>query len=80
MENNVDDRFGNYDYLMFANIDYHHEQAEKKSIRWGHWLADTTGCGGSLDAIKHMITSLSGSLSRSRRARVKRFSSSVNSG
>ncbi|WP_020615111.1 alpha-amylase [Paenibacillus daejeonensis] len=53
--NNVDDRFGNYDYLMFANIDYHQEQVREEMIRWGHWIADTTGCGGfRLDAIKHI--------------------------
>ncbi|MFS0728012.1 alpha-amylase [Paenibacillus sp. 1P07SE] len=52
---NVDDRFGNYDYLMFANIDYHHEQVREEMIRWGHWIADTLQCGGfRLDAIKHI--------------------------
>lgn len=27
---NVDDEFGNYDYLMFANIDYSHPEVKKK--------------------------------------------------
>jgi len=52
---NVDDDFGNYDYLMFANIDYHHPDVRAEMIRWGHWIADTLQCGGfRLDAIKHI--------------------------
>ena len=51
----VDDEFGNYDYLMFANIDYHHPEVQKEMIQWGNWLADTLQCSGyRLDAIKHI--------------------------
>jgi alpha-amylase len=51
----VDDEFGNYDYLMFANIDYHHPDVQEEMIRWGTWLADTLQCDGfRLDAIKHI--------------------------
>ncbi|MGG3572560.1 alpha-amylase [Bacillus gobiensis] len=52
---NVTDEFGNYDYLMFANIDYNHPGVKKEMIQWGKWLADTTKCNGfRLDAIKHI--------------------------
>ncbi|MGD6816402.1 alpha-amylase [Metabacillus sp. 113a] len=52
---NVDDEFGNYDYLMFANIDYDHPDVQKEMIEWGKWLADTLDCDGyRLDAIKHI--------------------------
>lgn len=52
---NVDNEFGNYDYLMFANIDYNHPKVRAEMIRWGGWLADTLDCGGyRLDAIKHI--------------------------
>ncbi|RHW38083.1 alpha-amylase [Neobacillus notoginsengisoli] len=51
----VDDEFGNYDYLMFANYDYDHPDVRAEMIRWGKWLADTTKCDGyRLDAIKHI--------------------------
>ncbi|KZZ85367.1 alpha-amylase [Bacillus sp. SJS] len=52
---NVDDEFGNYDYLMFANIDYDHPDVQQEMIDWGKWLADTLNCDGyRLDAIKHI--------------------------
>ncbi|MEC0245243.1 alpha-amylase [Paenibacillus chitinolyticus] len=52
---NVDDEFGNYDYLMFANIDYSHPGVRKEMITWGKWLVDTLQCDGyRLDAIKHI--------------------------
>ncbi|OAB47245.1 alpha-amylase [Paenibacillus antarcticus] len=52
---NVDNEFGNYDYLMFANIDYNHPQVKKEMISWGKWLANTLSCNGyRLDAIKHI--------------------------
>ena len=52
---NVDDEFGNYDYLMFANIDYSHPDVKKEMIEWGKWLVDTIHCNGfRLDAIKHI--------------------------
>ncbi|MFD1416371.1 alpha-amylase [Oceanobacillus jeddahense] len=51
----VDDEFGNYDYLMFANIDYNHPDVQEEMVRWGKWFADTVKCNGfRLDAIKHI--------------------------
>ncbi|WP_409291660.1 alpha-amylase [Peribacillus sp. SCS-37] len=51
----VDNEFGNYDYLMFANIDYDNMDVQKEMIEWGKWLSDTLNCDGyRLDAIKHI--------------------------
>ncbi|QGQ94776.1 alpha-amylase [Paenibacillus psychroresistens] len=51
----VDDGFGNYDYLMFANLDYNHPEVIREMLDWGKWLAETTHCNGyRLDAIKHI--------------------------
>ncbi|AOZ93080.1 alpha-amylase [Paenibacillus crassostreae] len=47
--------FGNYDYLMFADIDYNHPQVREEMISWGKWLTSTLSCNGyRLDAIKHI--------------------------
>ncbi|GER67343.1 hypothetical protein BpJC7_13630 [Weizmannia acidilactici] len=52
---NVDSQFGNFDYLMYADIDYNHPDVKREMIEWGKWLADTTSCDGyRLDAIKHI--------------------------
>ncbi|WP_026698699.1 alpha-amylase [Alkalicoccus chagannorensis] len=51
----VDDEFGNYDYLMFANIDYNHPEAREETVKWGTWFAEETRVDGyRLDAIKHI--------------------------
>jgi alpha-amylase len=51
----VAQEFGNYDYLMFADIDYNHPQVREEMISWGKWLASTLACNGyRLDAIKHI--------------------------
>lgn len=51
----VDSEDGNYDYLMFADIDYQHPEVKKEMIEWGKWLSDTLNCNGyRLDAIKHI--------------------------
>ncbi|MCM3747749.1 alpha-amylase [Paenibacillus pasadenensis] len=52
---NVDDQFGNFDYLMFANIDYNNPAVREEMISWGRWLIQETGVDGfRLDAIKHI--------------------------
>ncbi|MFP4977726.1 alpha-amylase [Paenibacillus sp. CN-4] len=52
---NVDNEFGNYDYLMFANIDYSLPEVRHEMLEWGKWLVDTLQCSGyRLDAIKHI--------------------------
>lgn len=51
----VDDEFSNYDYLMFTNIDYNHPEVQEEMIRWGKWFADSLHCNGfRLDAMKHI--------------------------
>ena len=51
----VDSEFGNYDYLMFADIDYEHEDVTKEIKKWANWFIDETKIDGfRLDAIKHI--------------------------
>ncbi|MCB5933131.1 alpha-amylase, partial [[Eubacterium] rectale] len=33
----VDEENGNYDYLMFANLDFNHPEVVKEMERWGIW-------------------------------------------
>lgn len=55
---NVDAAFGNYDYLMYADIDYSHPDVRQEMLAWGKWLAETLDCAGyRLDAIKHIDSS-----------------------
>ena len=54
-DENVDDENGNYDYLMFANIDYDHPEVVDEMNKWGIWVADELDLDGfRLDAIKHI--------------------------
>ncbi len=47
--------FGNYDYLMFANIDYQHPDVREETFSWISWFIRETGVDGiRLDAIKHI--------------------------
>lgn len=51
----VDDENGNFDYLMFTNIDYKHPDVRQHTIEWGKWLIDTLGIDGMrMDAVKHI--------------------------
>lgn len=51
----VDGENGNYDYLMFANIDYSHPEVVEEMKRWGAWAAREFGFDGfRLDAVKHI--------------------------
>lgn len=50
----VDDLHGNYDYLMFANVDYVHPETRKDVTRWGEWMVNDTGVDGfRMDAVQH---------------------------
>ncbi|KAK3377223.1 glycoside hydrolase family 13 protein [Lasiosphaeria ovina] len=52
----VDEELGNYDYLMFADIDHRHPAVRRDLFHWAAWLAGQMGgrLGGlRLDAIKH---------------------------
>lgn len=50
---------GNYDYLMFADVDYGNIEVQEDVKNWGAWLVDTLpGVRGiRLDAIKHYSAS-----------------------
>lgn len=45
-DENVDDENGNYDYLMFANIDYDHPEVVDEMNKWGIWVADELNLDG----------------------------------
>lgn len=53
------DENGNYDYLMFADVDYGNAEVQEDVKRWGRWLVDTLpGVRGMrLDASKHYSSS-----------------------
>lgn len=45
---------GNYDYLMFADLDLSHPEVREDILRWGTWITDTLSLSGMrLDAAKH---------------------------
>ncbi|MCD8081823.1 MAG: alpha-amylase [Bacteroides sp.] len=51
----VDSENGNYDYLMFADIDFDHPQVVEEMIKWGAWVSKELNLNGMrLDAIKHI--------------------------
>ncbi|KAF3770275.1 family 13 glycoside hydrolase [Cryphonectria parasitica EP155] len=53
----VDSERGNYDYLMFANIDLAHPEVRRELFHWAEWLQGQLPIRGlRLDAIKHMST------------------------
>ena len=46
---------GNYDYLMFSDIDMNSPDVRTELANWGKWFIDNTGVNGfRLDAIKHI--------------------------
>ncbi len=51
----VDSEKGNYDYLMFADIDHSHPEVKAELNRWGQWAAGEFDLDGMrLDAVKHI--------------------------
>jgi len=51
----VDGENGNYDYLMYADIDFDHPEVVEEMKKWGVWVADELNLDGMrLDAIKHI--------------------------
>lgn len=51
----VDDENGNYDFLMFADVDYKHPDVVAHTKEWGKWVAKELDLDGMrLDAIKHI--------------------------
>ncbi len=55
---NVDSDKGNFDYLMFADVDYRNRDVIEESIRWGDWFVKTLQLDGlRFDAVKHINAS-----------------------
>ena len=51
----VDEEFGNYDYLMGADIDFTNKEVVEECTNWGKWYLETTNVDGfRLDAVKHI--------------------------
>ncbi|WP_029903526.1 alpha-amylase [Prevotella sp. 10(H)] len=51
----VDGENSNYDYLMFADIDFDHPEVIEDVSNWGKWVANELNLDGfRLDAIKHI--------------------------
>ncbi len=49
------DEFGNYDYLMFNDIEFRNPAVREELKRWGEWYYQTWGMEGfRLDAVKHI--------------------------
>jgi alpha-amylase len=54
-EEGVDEEMGNYDYLMFADIEFRNPAVREELKRWGKWYYDTVQFDGvRLDAVKHI--------------------------
>lgn len=52
---NIDKDLGNFDYLMFADIDYNHPDVKKETYNWLKWFINEIKVDGvRIDAIKHI--------------------------
>src|ERR1700760_1850011 len=50
----VDTEQGNDDYMMFADIDYHHKECSNETKNWGVWITKELGLKGfRMDAVQH---------------------------
>ncbi|KAL4997798.1 glycoside hydrolase superfamily [Aspergillus recurvatus] len=50
----VSNENGNYDYLMFANLDYSNPEVRDDVLHWGNWIISQLPLSGMrLDAVKH---------------------------
>ena len=50
----VDSELGNYDYLMFSNLDYSQPAVRQDVLNWGSWITNELNLSGfRLDAMKH---------------------------
>ena len=51
----VDEEYGNYDYLMGADLDFKNPKVVEECIKWGKWYLELTDVDGlRLDAVKHI--------------------------
>ena len=54
-EDQVDQKMGNYDYLMGCDLDIQNPDVRKELFHWGEWYLETTGVDGfRFDAVKHV--------------------------
>ncbi len=54
-EEMVSDEKGNYDYLMYSDIEFRNPAVREELKKWGLWFYKTTGIDGfRLDAVKHI--------------------------
>lgn len=54
-DDTVDTEKGNFDYLMFSDIDFDHPEVRQNVRDWAKWFLDSTNIEGfRLDAIKHI--------------------------
>ena len=54
-EEMIDTEKGNYDYLMFNDVEFRNPAVREEFNRWGKWYHDTVGFDGMrLDAVKHI--------------------------
>lgn len=51
----IDTEKGNYDYLMFSDVEFRNPEVREELKRWGEWYLNETGFDGvRLDAVKHI--------------------------
>ena len=51
----VDDEKGNYDYLMYSDIEFRNPAVREELVKWGKWYWETLQLDGfRLDAVKHI--------------------------
>ena len=58
---NVSSEHGNYDYLMFANLDQSHPEVRADLFKWAEWIGSEFPLSGMrIDAAKHYSASFQG--------------------
>ena len=51
----VSREYGNYDFLMGADVDVQSPEVREELLKWGRWYLDMTGVDGfRMDAVKHI--------------------------
>jgi alpha-amylase len=51
----VDEEKGNYDYIMYYDIEFRNPSVREELKKWGEWYCQSTGFDGvRLDAVKHI--------------------------
>ncbi|KAJ5780042.1 hypothetical protein N7457_005202 [Penicillium paradoxum] len=54
LASDVSDEHGNYDYLMFADLDHSHPEVQADILKWGEWIGTEMPISGMrIDAAKH---------------------------